>query len=133
MSEEENLSKALEREIALMREILANMHQEELALLLHDKEEWNAVVLARSPLVERLENLRRARIDATLPQIDLEDPHIQMLRDQLVALIEKMNAQHVKNEILFCRGSCPLSLPDSLGSKPMRRRRTALATLPPKQ
>lgn len=113
---------SMEKEISMMREILANMHQEELSLLTSDKTGWNLVMQKRFELVERLGSLRNARIEATqkiqklaspdkkeadvpldklLPIENEESYEILMLRDQIMALTERMNFQNSRNENLF--------------------------------
>jgi flagellar biosynthesis/type III secretory pathway chaperone len=113
----------MKKEISMMREILANMHQEEQNLLLGDQEGWNSVMKTRTALVERLGILRRARTEATnkleeliptstkkekktpLEQfLALDDEtynEILLLRDQISALLERINFQNARNQTLF--------------------------------
>lgn len=117
------LKSTLQKEVHLMREILANMHEEELSLLLNDKGSWNQVMQHRFGLIERLSTLRIERMEATQRIEDLAQPdsntkrplsleeilpvdeviscEILSLRDQVLALIERMNKQNSRNEHLF--------------------------------
>jgi uncharacterized protein YjfI (DUF2170 family) len=115
------LTVSMQKEISIMRELLANMHQEELSLLMCDKEALNLVLQERSLMVQRLSVLRSSRIEATqkfkqialslqkivplseegfLPCSEEESCELLSLRDQLMALIERMNVQQARNEIL---------------------------------
>ncbi len=105
-----------------MREILANMHQEELSLMLHDKSGWNKVMEERAQMVRRLGGLRIDRMQATaalqsivgdgqkkeeptleklLSQDEVASCEILSLRDQLTALTERMNSQNTRNQNLY--------------------------------
>ncbi|HSW86828.1 MAG TPA: hypothetical protein VLG49_04940 [Rhabdochlamydiaceae bacterium] len=118
----DQLKISMQKEIGIMREILGNMHQEELSLLLNDKGSWNHVMQERSQLIERLSYLRAERLEATkkiedmvdikdktkeiplesiLPTQDENSCEILSLRDQLMALMERINFQGCRNEILF--------------------------------
>ncbi|MGE5195771.1 MAG: hypothetical protein ACM3JI_00395 [Anaerolineae bacterium] len=104
----EGLKMAMQKEIGIMREVLANMHQEELALLMSDKDGWNQVMQQRGSLIERLGILRLERQEAA-KKIEnllssskkLESCEIFSLRDQLLAIVERMNRQNNRNEMLF--------------------------------
>lgn len=151
----DHLKALMQKEIHIMREILANMHQEELCLLLNDKGSWNQVMQERSTLIERLSSLRSDRITMTekiehmaslktdtkspsleqiLPAEDDATCEILSLRDQLMALIERMNTQNSRNEYLFHHVEYmpPLSLPSEpvFPSKAAERpkRKAAIAT-----
>jgi len=117
----EQLKISMQKEISIMREILANMHQEELSLLLNDRGSWTQVLQDRFPMIERLSDLRKQRMDATqkieaiakldsittptleqiLPTEDESSCEILSLRDQLMALVEKINFQNNRNTTLF--------------------------------
>jgi len=151
----DHLKFIMQKEIHIMREILANMHQEELCLLLNDKGSWNQVMQQRSVLIERLSTLRAERISTTeeiehmasaktknkslsleqiLPTDDENTCEILSLRDQLMALIERMNTQNCRNEYLFhhVEHLPPLSLsseplfPQSVPER--QKRKAAIAT-----
>ena len=118
----DQLKLSMQKEISLMREILANMHQEELSLLVNDKGSWNKVMQERAQMIERLSDLRSQRVSVTQKIEKMVAPHheghpltldqilpsteeisceILSLRDQLMALIERMNLQNCRNEHLF--------------------------------
>ncbi len=119
---QDKLKVSLQKEIHIMREILANMHQEELSLMLHDKSGWNRVMEERALMVKRLGGLRTDRMQATLALQSLagsdkkkEEPKLEQLlaqdeascceilslRDQLTALTERMNSQNTRNQNLY--------------------------------
>jgi hypothetical protein len=118
---QDKLKASLQKEIHIMREILANMHQEELSLMLHDKISWNKVMEERAQMVQRLGGLRTARMQATqilqsltsntknkelsleqlLSQDEVSCCEIRSLCDQLSALTERMNKQNSRNQNLY--------------------------------
>jgi hypothetical protein len=117
------LKVSLQKEVHMMREILANMHEEEVSLLLNDKGSWNQIMQNRFNLIERLSDLRLQRIQATqtietiaqsihqttdsltleqiLPTDEVVTCEILSLRDQVLALIERMNKQLSRNDYLY--------------------------------
>lgn len=114
----EQLCEALQKEVSMMRELLANMHQEELSLLLNDQGTLHELREQRCAIVERLNVFRSSRIDATekierivardtspttelvLPPEEEISTQILSLRDQLMALTEQMNRQQTQNQYL---------------------------------
>jgi hypothetical protein len=128
----DELKMIMKKEISMMREILANMHQEELNLNLGDQGGWTIVMQERSVLIERLGILREARIQATQKLEDLvplstkrdkktpleqllaldEEAYseILLLRDQISALLERINFQNARNQTLFHRVEHQLAL-----------------------
>ena len=128
----EELKTAMKKEVQLMREILANMNQEEVALLLNDKGSWNHIMQERYYIIEKLSNLRAARVKATIklekivclgthmpnPSLDQLLPteredscEILSLSDQIVALAERMNWQNSRNNGLAHQIEHQLSMP----------------------
>jgi len=115
----EQLKEALQKEVYIMRELLANMDQEELSLLLNDQGSINELLEQRSRIIERLSSFRLCRIDATekiekiiakgnvptteriLPSEEDTSTEILSLRDQLMALTEQMNRQQTQNQYLI--------------------------------
>src|SRR5579863_9500004 len=61
----EQLREALQKEVHIMRELLANMHQEELSLLLNDQGSLHELLDQRSIIIERLSAFRLMRIETT--------------------------------------------------------------------
>ena len=113
----------LQREIHLTRELLSNMHQEEISLMLHDNGSLNCVLLQRSPVLEKLSFLRVRRqntlekiekivfcknktlsIDEILPPHEDTSTEILSLSDQLMALTERLNRQQTHNQHLLDHG-----------------------------
>lgn len=126
-----------------MRELLANMHREELSLQLCDKMGWEQVMIERSQMVTRLGSLREARLYATQlfeEKGSLEDTdaiEILTLRDQLLALAERMNTIKCRNEylsqhlVLRDKATGRSAFPQAQLQRP--KRKSSIATYPPKQ
>ena len=110
----------MQKEVNLMRDLLANMHQEELSLLMHDRPSWNKLMEERAKIVEHLGSWRSLRIAATekltthfgqekkvpsleelLPATLQSSCEILSLRDQLMALTERTNSQNCRNQTLY--------------------------------
>ncbi len=154
----EQLKILLQQEVALMREILANFHQEEFSLLMHEKETWAKVLEQRSDMVVTLIGLRRERTRITqvlqelakeklkktaitfqelFSQEDVVSGEILSLLDQIFALVQKLNQQNCRNEFLFheVRNANELPLhcpfPQPLPSPQTKRNKTTVATYPP--
>jgi hypothetical protein len=123
----------MQNEIRLMRELLANMHEEELVLLLNDNPGWTQVVQKRVSMLQSLKHLRGQRevttknieglvfsqgkkqiigVSDLLPSEEEITCEILSLSDQLVALMEKINYQNTRNEMLFLRTPHNAHLPD---------------------
>ncbi len=113
----------LQKEIHLTRELLSNMHQEEVSMMLHDSGSLNAIMEQRSHLLERLSLLRLHRqnvtekiekiagktknqptLDEILPPNEEITMEILSLSDQLMALTERMNRQYAQNQRLAAHG-----------------------------
>ena len=117
----QELTECMKKEIRLMREVFANMHQEELALIMLDRNSWNKTLQDRFSLLQSLSSLRNFRLTITgeienllsssngkkvpleqiLPGLEEEGCEILYLSDQILALIGRMNDQHTKNENLL--------------------------------
>lgn len=148
----ERLQASMKQEIGAMREMLANMRQEEASLLAGDKTAWNNIMIARSSLLARLYELRSQRFQATellesmakdteisfeyLLCLDDEDGcEILSMREQLTALVEKMNQQNIRNCSLEGR-ECSLakeklSYPQA-AVESVKKGKTTIATYPDK-
>ncbi len=115
----EELRQTMQQEVSLMRELLANLHQEEVSLMLQDHGAYHSLVQQKSEMVERLSRLRlfrektiahiceilgpkqnRFEPEQILPDSDEISCEIINLRDQIVALREKMSRQLSRNEHL---------------------------------
>lgn len=109
----QNLNTALRNEVELMREVLSNLHQEELALMENDRHQWAQVMEQRSDHVLTLKEIRHQRLKATeelaatqgkkdlLPLLEEESCEILSKLDQVFALLDRMNLQNCRNEVLF--------------------------------
>jgi hypothetical protein len=94
------LCESLKREVALSREILSNMRQEELSLLLNDEGSLADTLYKRSGLLQTLSDLRYVRIETVrqisqLPEgkMDITSIEIASLSDQLGVLTCSMARQ----------------------------------------
>lgn len=125
--EHKELRPLMQREIALMRELLSSMEAEQQALLKGDAEQLKEVITAREPLIETMSEVRNQRIEALFSlaleheltldaqgQLTEEICHeiltlyangecceILGLRDQMLALIEAMKEQSSTNNYLL--------------------------------
>lgn len=145
---------SMQKEVTLMRDLLTNLHQEELSLLMRDRTSWNQVMEERATLVRKLSSWRSTRIETTqklhqlhlkakadlpleelLPSEDENSCEVLTLRDQIAALTERMNRQNSRNQLLQqqaeSKSSIPLeSLPPQSAPSPQRRKRTSVMTYP---
>jgi flagellar biosynthesis/type III secretory pathway chaperone len=148
----ERLQASMKQEIGAMREMLANMRQEEVCLLAGDKTAWNNLMIERSSLLARLYELRSQRFQATellesiakdteisfehLLCLDDEDGcEIFTMREQLTALVEKMNQQNLRNSSLegreYSLAKEKHSFPQS-AVESVKKAKTTIATYPDK-
>lgn len=110
------LNLALKKEVELMREVLANFHQEELSLLEGDLLRWVNIMHERSDFVLQLQEIRTKRMDFTsnlvrtivlegkselLPSDEETSCEILSQLDQVIALLERINLQNCRNDVLF--------------------------------
>lgn len=110
------LNQALAKEVHLMREVLSNLHQEELALLEKNQSKWKKVMRSRSDLVLDLGKQRMDRMKATveltkcciilnreemLPHDEESSCEILSKLDQIFALLDRTNLQNCRNAALF--------------------------------
>lgn len=140
------LRDGLEKEIRLTRELLSNMHQEEVSLMLHDGGSLNQVLQMRYPMLESLSSLREYRVRTTkkiekivsinnkqpsleeiLPPDELISTEILSLSDQLMALTERLSRQHTHNQRLSANAD-HLSYPRLQPIEPSRPKRKASVT-----
>lgn len=110
------LNMTFEKEIRIMREILASLHQEELSLLENNLREWQKVMKDRSDFIVQLKDQRFKRMLATegLTKIAVELQKKELLPaeeelsceifsklDQIIALLDRINLQNCRNDALF--------------------------------
>ena len=151
-SPRDNLKNTLQLEISLMRELLSNLREEELALLSSNLKEWEQVMARRSDMVLHLQTLRNQRHAATSKVLEGEQYPLDVplekliapddedscaltsLLDQLLALVERLNLQNCRNDQLFDQTKhfeeLPLycSYPHPNYQPPTARRRLGVAT-----
>jgi len=138
----------LRKEIDMMREILGNMLQEEISLLQHDKEGWTKLMMHRAELYGKLCEARDKRLEATrqaFPQEkelpfekllaigDANSCDILVLRDQMIALIEKLNTQSSRNELLSKISQQGPGQEARPQPQPEKKGKISIATIPPEQ
>ena len=138
----------LQTEIHLTRELLANMHQEEVSLMLHDTGSLNLVLQQRSSMLDKLSSLRLRRQDTLekiekiapcknkhpsqdelLPPNDDTSTEILSLSDQLMALTQKLNRQHTYNQHLTEHGDFSRQPQLQPSAQPRPKRKASVATL----
>jgi hypothetical protein len=142
------LQEVMKREIEMMRQLLANLHQEEMFIVRKDKTYWNQLMEERAALISQLSELREYRLSTTanlesmakisypnipleevLPRNDENSWEILALRDQILALLDRMNLQSSRNEMLV-----QLELHQAhLEPLPEKKMKISIATLPPEE
>ncbi|MBS0604744.1 MAG: flagellar export chaperone FlgN [Verrucomicrobia bacterium] len=141
------LRDGLQNEIRLTRELLSNMHQEEVSLMLHDTGSLNQILQQRSQMLERLSTLRLRRLQTTeriekiatvghkhpsleeiLPPSEEISTEILSLSDQLMALTERMNRQHTQNQRLSEHGDHHRYPPRQMTPEARPKRKASVAT-----
>lgn len=139
------LQSLMKKEIDMMRELLGNLHQEEMFIIRKDKTCWNQLMEERAHLISELSDLRQNRILTTenlesaafnahdAPLEDLLPPdnenswELLALRDQMLSLLDRMNLQCSRNEML-----AQLEKHQSaLQPLPEKKAKISIATLPP--
>lgn len=145
----QNLKLSLQKEIGIMRELLANLHEEELSLLERNISNWQKVMDQRSQLVMQLSIQRNRRlkalskIEAIAKKYQITDPfpaqdelscETLSLIDQLVALVERLNMQNCRNDALFDQTKqqkdLPLYCSYPLQQSQKAKRKNSIATYP---
>lgn len=137
------LQQVMKRELETMRQILDNMHLEEQFILRKDKQYWSSMMEERSHLIEELNQIRASRVIITeklelqakrqdvpleelLPVQNTNSWEILSLRDQMATLVDRMNLQTSRNEMLLQLEQTP-----ALKSAPQSKKKISVATLPP--
>lgn len=136
----DELKALLTKEVYLMRELLANMHQEELSLLFHEEGFLKQMLDERSYIVKQLGEVRQERLkkteeietmattctlDAILPPQEDISAAILSLRDQLMALTEQMNRQQSATQRLIDH---PNALPPRVQGRVPPKRKISITT-----
>ncbi|MBI2742327.1 MAG: hypothetical protein HYX48_00215 [Chlamydiales bacterium] len=142
---------SMQKEVTLMRDLLTNLHQEELSLLMHDRNSWNQLMEERAGIIQRLGSWRLARMEAVkkllpgrvqkeapleeiLPSQDENSCEVLSLRDQIMALAERMNRQNSRNMTLSHQVENHLDLPPIqrhyASAAPQKKKRASVITYP---
>lgn len=134
----------MEKEIALLREVLSNLFQEELTIPTQNAFQLSSLRKDRSELMRQLSMQRKVRLSTTrqleahlfaqkehkkrpledlLPFGNENSSEVLNLHEQMTALVKKMNLQKLRNQLLSQQVHyCPL--PKAVFAK----KKTALAT-----
>lgn len=144
------LQDAMKKEIETMRAILGNMKEEEHFLVHKDKVAWSYTMEARNQLLQRLsevqkysqklasnlqqmvlphKGLKPCSLEEILPRDDENRSETLSLRDQILALIDRMNLQSSRNEMLFELAKYREKYP-ALSSEAEKKGKIFLATMP---
>ncbi len=129
---------SLENEVDLLREVLSNMIQEESSLLSYNKTAWQELMQNRFQLMQQLKVFRKISQQNFIALKSFELPcNITLLLDQLLALFNKINYQHVRNHMLaenfqhFIAIPHALDYPPPLQIKPLNKeKKRVLMTIP---
>ena len=140
------LQNLLKKEIDVMRELLGNLHQEEILIIQKEMSYWNQLMEERGRLIHKLSSLRETRLLTTetlesrshfghsnvsleelLPPDNENSWELLALRDQMFALLDRMNLQCSRNEMLtqLARHQPTPQL------QPEKKAKISIATLPP--
>jgi hypothetical protein len=137
-----HLQLIMKRELDTMRQLLDNMNLEEQFILRKEQKYWSNMMEERTHLIEQLDNIRHDRVIVTeklesmthrshvpleelLPSQDTNSWEILSLRDQMLTLLDRMNLQSSRNEMLLHLAQTP-----SLAPAPEKKKKISIATLP---
>ena len=135
----------MKKEIDAMRELLGNLQHEEILMIRKEMSYWNQLMEARGRLIQQLSDLRQERnlttsileslnhaasnapLETLLPPDHENSWDLLMLRDQMFALLDRMNLQNSRNEMLtHLAQHQPVLQP-----LPEKKLKISIATLPP--
>jgi len=132
---------SLKQEAAMLREILANLSLEEMVLIKSDREAWLRLKEEISQLYLHLDiarDMRRKAASRAFPgQLEPEKAvpteeayrcEISFWQEQLAALMEKLQSQTLRNELL---SKLAKELP--LQQVEPKKRKNGIATIPPEE
>ncbi len=144
------LQNSMKNEIALMREVLANLHEEEQLLINQEMKKREFLLKDRSSLLIKLSDLHAISIETTkqlcailnckkntvnlkdiLPTEKTECCETLILHEQLIALAEKIHLKDKYNENLCLHNKYYVRKPENpldTARAPQRVRKTKLAT-----
>ncbi len=139
------LQNLMKKEIDTMRELLGNLRQEEMLIVQKERTYWPQRMAERGRLIHQLSHLRQNRISTTdtleslthshanVPLEELLPPdnenswELLALRDQMFALLDRMNLQCSRNEMLT-QLAHHQTAPQL---QPEKKAKISIATLPP--
>ena len=139
------LQNLMKKEIEAMRELLGNLHQEEILIIQKEMTYWNQIMQERGHLIDQLKYLRHDRtcitqslestahshpnvpLEELLPQDHENTWELLALRDQMFALLDRMNLQCSRNEMLTHLAHHQ----PALQPLPEKKAKISIATLPP--
>lgn len=128
---EEKLKESIQKEITLLRELLGNFLLEESSLLRQDKPSWMKLMEDRFTLLEEIKYIRKSR---GAEEKQVKDPSCDalLLRDQLLALLEKIHTQTSHNENLLANVQHLIAIPQAIAypEKTNTVKKNTLMTLP---
>jgi hypothetical protein len=145
------LQDAMKKEIETMREILGNMKEEEHFLVHKDKTAWHYTIEERTQLLNRLTEVQKQEhklaislqqmvlphndnelhsLEEILPRDDENRSETLSLRDQILALIDRMNLQSSRNEMLFELAKYREKYPTHPQEQSEKKGKISLATMP---
>jgi hypothetical protein len=139
------LQNLMKKEVDTMRELLGNLRQEEMLILQKETAYSNQLMEERGRLIHQLSDLRQNRISTTATLEALTHSHANVpleellppdhenswellaLRDQMFALLDRMNLQCSRNEMLT-QLARHQTAPQP---QPEKKAKISIATLPP--
>ena len=144
-----DLQNLMKKEIDTMRELLGNLHQEEMLIIQKEMAYWNQLMEERGHLIQQLSYLRQDRVATTgiLEAINHSHPNVPLeellppdnensyellaLRDQMFALLDRMNLQCSRNEMLTQLAHHQAATQHHPEHLPEKKAKISIATLPP--
>jgi len=139
------LQNLMKKEIDTMRELLGNLRQEEMLIIQKEMTYWPQLMEERGRLIHQLSHLRQNRISTTETLESLTHSHTNVpleellppdnenswelltMRDQMFALLDRMNLQCSRNEMLT-QLAHHQTAPQL---QPEKKAKISIATLPP--
>ncbi len=134
----DNLQLIMKRELETMRQLLDNMNLEEQFILRKEKKYWGSMMEERAHLIDQLNEIQNSKLvilqklgsyaessnaslEELLPVEHTNSWEVLSLRDQMVTLLERMNLQTSRNEMLMQLERIPA---------PQVKKKISIATLP---
>lgn len=138
----DHLQEVMKRELETMRQLLDNINLEEQFILKREKKYWTSMMEERTSLIQQLSEIRQNRLLITerleailhhpssaleelLPTQHTNSWEVLSLRDQMVTLLDRMNLQTSRNEMLLHLAQAP-----ALAPLPQSKKKISIATLP---